>query len=114
MMNRLLAAITTIMLVLIGTANADPLPNVYLGHWCFQDETALPVTTEKEREECYVRDGYMEIRRDGYSMHEQKCKYVSIKHTGEKQPASTKSRKADWILVIRILARCKGDLEGTV
>jgi hypothetical protein len=75
--------------------------SIYLGRWCQDGDTALRVMTEKEWNECRDGDGYIEIRRDGYSMHEQECRYVSIKHTGEKWPTSTKPRKEDWIPVNR-------------
>jgi hypothetical protein len=103
-MKRLLLATVAVLVLIAGTAKADPLPNVYLGRWCFIYETVLI------RKECH-NDGAVEIRRDGYSMHEQECKYASIKYTGEKSPASTKPRKEDWIPVVRIVAHCKGEGE---
>jgi hypothetical protein len=55
-------------------------------------------------------NGYMEITHDGFD----DCKFISIKHTGEKLPASTKPRKEDWIPVVRITARCaKNKMSGT-
>jgi hypothetical protein len=110
-----------LIFLLLGTtvlaavpAHADPLPDVYLGGWCLGDSSADPITTKEERKECVANDNvsYLEIKRDGYLelRHyggNQTCKFVSIKQTGEKWPASTKPRKEDWIPLVRVLARCE-------
>src|SRR5262249_2872129 len=93
-----------------GTAHADPLPNIYLGRWCHSGNGLYGmVKTEKEWEACRDGDGYMEIKRYGWARHEEDCKFVSVKYTGEKTPASTKPTKKDWIPVVRITARCVGE-----
>ena len=51
-------------------ANADPLPDAYLGRWCYggydEDKKAMMydlVATKKEWKKCREGDGYMEIKR---------------------------------------------------
>jgi hypothetical protein len=52
------------------------------------------------------------IERAGYHGWEFGCRYISIKHTGQKLPASTKPKKADWIPVVHISAHCDGEGEA--
>jgi hypothetical protein len=109
----LLTGIATLFLA-TGTANADPLPNIFLGRWCHSDGGALEGSTnlylkieaEREWEVCRDGDKYMEITRHGWKRIEEDCKFISVKHTGEKTPVSTKPKKEDWVPVVRITARC--------
>src|SRR5215470_17135082 len=112
-MRKLLLASIAALLLATGAAHADPLPNIYLGHWCLDNKNSDErgsfygaVTTEKEWEACQARDGHMEIKYSGFERYEDSCKFVSVKHTGEKTPLSTKPRKEDWVPVVRIFARC--------
>jgi hypothetical protein len=99
-------------------ANADPLPDVLLGRWCGVQSDRddgiieyIKAFTKEEWTACLDSDGYLEIKRDRWEGHEESCKFISVKHTGEKTPASTKPTRKDWVPVVRITARCTG--EGT-
>jgi hypothetical protein len=87
--------------------NADPLPDAYLGRWCYggydEDKKAMMynlVATKKEWKKCREGDGYMEIKRTGYSRHEEDCTFISVKH-------ATKIPKT--VPVVRIVAQCGGE-----
>jgi hypothetical protein len=91
-------------------ARADELPAIYLGKWC-------PAGDEKSTEKTYFPDdgkcaekNVLTIEHTRYHGWEFGCRYISIKHTGQKLPASTKPKKHDRIPVVRISARC--DAEG--
>ena len=58
---------------------------------------------------CKSSDGYLEIKRDRWIAHEEDCKFIAVKHTGEKTAASTKPRPRDMIPEVRIDLRCKGN-----
>ena len=111
-MTRLLIAAAIGLAATTLLAHADPLPNWYLGSWCLADRTADPIETEEERRACTDRENTsLEFRRDGYqelmsASERSDCKFIAIKHTGEKWPASTKPRKEDWVPLVRVLARC--------
>lgn|SRR5262249_10302789 len=107
MKHSLLAGITALFLA-TGMAHADPLPNIFLGRWCHNDNDFLyhTVKTNEEWKTCQDNDGQMEINRHGFERYEESCRFVSIKYTGEKMPMSTKPRKEDWVPVVRITARC--------
>ena len=57
-------------------------------------------------------DGYLKIKRDRWIAHEEDCKIVSVKHTGEKTAAVTQPRAQDMVPVVRINLRCKGEGEA--
>ena len=89
-------------------ARADQLHPVYLGKWCH-----LP-GGEKSLAQIYFRDGRKCAKDDMLIIErtggwEFGCRYISITQTGQKLPASTKPRKADWIPVVRVAARCEGE-----
>jgi hypothetical protein len=93
-------------------ARADQLHPVYLGKWCHQSGNA------KSKNKTYYRDGGRCFKEDmliieptGYHGWEFDCRYISIKNTGQRLPASTKPRKADWIPVVRIFAHCEAEGE---
>jgi hypothetical protein len=88
-------------------ANADPLPDAYLGRWCYggydEDKKAMmydPVATKKEWKKCREGDGYMEIKRTGYSRHEEDCTFISVKHA---------TKIPNTVPVVRIVAQCGGE-----
>jgi hypothetical protein len=108
-MKKLLLTSIAALFLATGTVHADPLPDIYLGRWCYHNGGYGMVKTEKEWEACLGGDGYMEIKRYGLARHEEDCKFISVKYTGEKTPASTKPTKEDWIPVVRITARCVGE-----
>jgi hypothetical protein len=104
-------------------ANADPLPDGYLGRWCFNGSTYEPAETEKDWEACHAgispsltsTDGnYMEIRRDGWVGKryggQENCKFISIQGAREKIPlADDIGRdvwKGSWRPVLHISVRC--------
>jgi hypothetical protein len=88
-------------------ANADPLPDAYLGRWCYggydEDKKAIMydlVATKKEWKKCREGDGYMEIKRTGYSRHEEDCTFISVKHA---------TKIPNTVPVVRIVAQCGGE-----
>ena len=88
-------------------ANADPLPDAYLGRWCYggydEDKKAMMydlVATKKEWKKCREGDGYMEIKRTGYSRHEEDCTFISVKHA---------PKIPNTVPVVRIVAQCGGE-----
>ena len=88
-------------------ANADPLPDAYLGRWCYggydEDKKAMMydlVATKKEWKKCREGDGYMEIKRTGYSRHEEDCTFISVKHA---------TKIPNTVPVVRIVAQCGGE-----
>jgi hypothetical protein len=112
-MKRLLL-IAAALLAATAPANADPLPNGYLGRWCFNGNSYEAVDG-KDWETCLDGDGYMEIKRNGWIGHEENCKFISIKDTREKIPREDDVGrdiwKGAWRPVLHITARCAG--EGT-
>ena len=93
-------------------ARADQLHPNYLGKWCHQSGHA------KSKDKTYYRDSsrcskddMLIIERTGYHGWEFGCRYISIKNTGQRLPASTKPKKHDWIPVVRISAHCEGEGE---
>ena len=93
-------------------ARADQLHPVYLGKWCPQpgDEQSKDKTYYRDGSRCSKNDMLI-IERTGYHGWEFGCRYISIKHTGQRLPASTKPGKAGWIPVVRISARCESEGE---
>ena len=88
-------------------ANADPLPDAYLGRWCYggydEDKKAMMydlVATKKEWKKCREGDGYMEIKRTGYSRDEEDCTFISVKHA---------PKIPNTVPVVRIVAQCGGE-----
>jgi hypothetical protein len=106
-MKKLLLTGIAVLLLATATARADPLPDSYVGRWCWNGNFYEMVRTE---EECHHDDPYMEITRHGWTRHwtghDDSCKFVSIRYTGEKMPMSTQPREEDWVPVVRIFARC--------
>ena len=88
-------------------ANADPLPDAYLGRWCYggydEDKKAMMydlVATKKEWKKCREGDGYMEIKRTGYSRHEEDCTFISVQRA---------IKIPNTVPVVRIVAQCGGE-----
>jgi hypothetical protein len=113
-MNRFLisAAIIGALMTSAQAAQADTLPSIYLGLWCITSDgndssmTAEWPTTEEERKQCRDSDSFLIVKHNGLEGHEWGCKFVTIKHSGEMRPISTKPRKEDWVPVVRVTARC--------
>ena len=109
-MKRLLL-IATALLALTAPANADSLPDAYLGRWCFNGNGYKSVDSEAEWKACLAGDGYMEIKRDGWVGHEETCKFISIKNTSEKIPRENEVGrdiwKGSWRPIIYVTARCR-------
>jgi hypothetical protein len=93
-------------------ARADQLPPVFLGKWCHQsgDEKSKGKTYHRVGSRCSKED-MLVIEPTGYHGWEFGCRYISIKNTEQRLPASTKPRKANWIPVVRISARCEAEGE---
>jgi hypothetical protein len=106
---------TVALVALTGAAHADPLPDAYLGRWCFNGIGMEEVVTAEEWKTCLAGDGYMEIKRNGWVGHEENCKFISIKYAREKIPREDVDGrdvwKGAWRPVMHITARCTG--EGT-
>jgi hypothetical protein len=116
MMKRLLL-IAAAVLAFTGTANADPLPNAYLGRWCFNGN-GFEAVDGNDWKTCLAGDGYMEIKRNGWIAHEENCRFISIKHTEEKIPREDVDGrdvwKGAWRPVLHITARCTFEDDTTV
>src|SRR5262249_55289128 len=114
-MKKLLLISIAALLLATGTAHAAPLPNMFLGRWCYSHgyynwvTEEEDVTKEEAWEKCRGGDGYLEITRRGWTRHEEDCKFISIKYTGEKSPTNTQPSKDDWVPIVRVTARCSGE-----
>jgi hypothetical protein len=79
-------------------AHADPLPEAYLGKWCFLQSVEQigrqQILSGSKGEECAY---YIKISLNGYELSpgDDRCKFASIKHTGQK---------------IRIVGSCVGEV----
>ena len=100
-------------------AHADALPGAYVGLWCFESTDKASRLSfysyggdVKENTSlsalCATHD-YITIKRDGYALNEEACKFISIKHTGKKAAPSPKAKLEDYIPIIRTVARCIGE-----
>jgi len=78
-------------------------PTFGCGSACAHADAAAETAAQCEKQ------GYIQLKRGGYELHEVSCRYVSIRHTGQTMPAHTKpSRKEHWIPVIHVKAQCSG------
>jgi hypothetical protein len=109
--------LATVLALPACAANADSLPDAYLGRWCSDGGNAYEsVETEQEWKTCFDSDNHLEIKRDGWIRREQSCKFISIKHIKEKIPPEDDIGrdiwKGNWRPATRIVARCTGDNDG--
>jgi hypothetical protein len=106
-------------------AHADPLPQAYIGLWCFEGENwddidALPIEFDGyvngqlvvRNGTCFDNEVYIKVTPKGYDLNEDdRCDFVSIKHTGKFEEIPLSKTKYYKIPYIRTVAKCGG--EGT-
>lgn len=97
----------------VAAARQPQLPEVMLGRWCtLYNNYYDKVTTEQDWKECQERDGYLIMRRDGFTGHEMECRFVTITNTGRKSFPHTKPLKHELVSIMRVSARCQ-EMDGS-
>jgi len=97
----------------VATAQAS-LPEVMLGRWCAYPqpgggtigEGSYGWVDEEDWKKCQEGDGYLTVRRTGYSAHETECRFIAIRNTGRKSVPHTKSLPHEMVPIVRVVARC--------
>jgi hypothetical protein len=94
-------------------AHADPLPESYLGLWCFDKDNPYNTSGTSSKDTCSgiftsMNVSDLIITRYGYQSNARgnKCGFIFIKHTGKKAATSTQARPENYIPIIHTMARC--------
>jgi hypothetical protein len=102
--SRLLRALATLN---VATAQAS-LPEVMLGRWCAYPqpgggtigEGSYGWVDEEDWKKCQEGDGYLTVRRTGYSAHETECRFIAVRNTGRKSVPHTKSYPHEMVPIM--------------
>jgi hypothetical protein len=109
-----LAMVACLVLATLNVATAEraSLPEIMLGRWC-TISGEIPgqgsydgIMDEQEWKKCLEGDGYLTVRRTGYSAHETECRFIAVRNTGRKSVPHTKSYPHEMVPIMRVVARC--------